>query len=98
MATFVMLSKLSLHHPGEVKSLAQLDQDLEKRLQDEFPQIKRVASYVLLGEYDFLHIFEAPDAASVAKVALVIHALGMGSTQTLTAIPFEEFRFLMEDL
>lgn len=97
MGTFVMLCKLSLHFPGEVKSLAQLDEDLSKRLAADFPQVKRIASYVLLGEYDFLHVFEAPDATHAAKIALLIHSLGMGATETLTAIPFEEFRNVLEE-
>jgi len=97
MATFVMLCKLSLHFPGEVKSLAQLDEDLGKRLATEYPQAKRVASYVLLGEYDFLHIFDAPDATQAAKIALLIHSLGMGATETLTAIPFQEFHNVLEE-
>ncbi|MGC9356317.1 MAG: GYD domain-containing protein [Anaerolineae bacterium] len=97
MATFVLLSKLSLHHPGEVKSLAELDETLNRRLQADHPDVRRVASYVLLGEYDFLHVFEAPDATAAARVALLLHALGMGSTQTLTAIPFQEFRDVTEE-
>jgi len=97
MATFVMLCKLSLHFPGEVKSLAQLDEDLGKRLAAEFPQAKRVASYVLLGEYDFLHIFDAPDATQAAKIALLIHSLGMGATETFSAFPFQEFHNVLEE-
>ena len=97
MATFVMLSKLSLHHPGEVRSLSDLDKVLMQRLKSDHPDIQRVASYVLLGEFDFLHIFEAPDATAAARVALLLHALGMGSTQTLTAIPFQEFHDVTEE-
>ncbi len=97
MAVFIMLSKLSTLHPGEIKSLAALDEELSQRLHADCPEARRIASYVLLGEYDFLHIFEAPDAKSAAKIALLIHSLGMGSTQTLTGIPFEEFRFLVEE-
>lgn len=97
MATFVMLCKLSLHFPGEVKSLGQLDEELDKRIAEDFPQAKRLASYVLLGGYDFLHIFDVPDATEAAKIALLIHSLGMGTTETLTAIPFEEFRNVLEE-
>ncbi len=98
MATFVMLSKLALHQPGEISSLAELEKRLAHRLATEHPEVKHVGSYVLLGEYDFLHILEAPDATSAAKVSLLIHHLGMGATQTLTAIPFTEFRDLREEL
>lgn len=97
MTTFVMLSKLSRHYPGEIKSLAELNQALNRHLREDFPNVKHVASYVLLGEYDFLHILEAPDATLAARIALLLHSLGMGSTQTLTAIPFEEFYDVMEE-
>lgn len=98
MATFIMLSKFSLRNLGEIKSLAVIDEELDRRLRDECPSVNRVASYALLGEYDFLSIFEAPDATTAAKVALIIQSLGMGSTQTLTGIPFQEFRNLVEEI
>lgn len=97
MATFVILSKLSLHRPGEIKSLSEIDKDLNQRLQEEYPEVERLASYVLLGEFDFLHIFKAPDATMTAKISLLLHSLGMGSTQTMTAIPFSEFHNVMEE-
>jgi uncharacterized protein with GYD domain len=60
--------------------------------------VKRVASYALLGAYDFMHIFDAPDAATAAKVALLANRFGVSSTQTLTAIPFSEFKELAQDV
>ena len=98
MAIFVMLSKFSLRTPGEIKSFAAMDIELDERIREECPGVKRIASFVLLGEYDFLNIFEAPDAKTAAKVALIVQSLGMGSTQTLTAIPFQEFRDLVEEI
>lgn len=97
MTTFVILSKLSLHRPGEIKSLAEIDKELNRRLDSEYPEVQRTASYVLLGEFDFLHIFESPDATITAKISLLLHSLGMGSTQTLTAIPFSEFHNVTEE-
>ena len=32
--------------------------------------VRIVAQYALLGEWDFLNILEAPDAVTVAKVAI----------------------------
>jgi len=98
MATFIMLSKFSLRNVGEIKSLADIDEALDRRIREECPRVKRLASYALLGEYDFLNIFDAPDATAAAKVALIIQSLGMGSTQTLTGIPFQEFRNLVEEI
>lgn len=91
MTTFILLSKVSLRSPGDVRAMPQMDAEFERKLQEECPGVKRIASYALLGEYDFLHIFEAPDAKTAAKVALLANIFGAAATQTLTAISFEEF-------
>lgn len=92
MVTFILLSKISLRSPGEVRALAEMDRDFDRRLQEECPEVRRIASYALLGAYDFLHIFEAPDARAAAKVALLANVFGRVTTETLTAIPFDDFR------
>jgi uncharacterized protein with GYD domain len=98
MATFVLLSKISLEGARHIQSLAQMDQEFQTKLEKRFPEVERIASYALLGAYDFLHIFEAPDAKVAAKVALLANAFGVASTETLTAIPFDEFREMLRDV
>jgi uncharacterized protein with GYD domain len=98
VATFVLLSKASTGGTTQVKSLVTSDLEFEKQLQKQCPEVRRVASYALLGAYDFLHIFEAPDAKEAAKVALLANSFGAASTQTFTAIPFAEFREIVEQL
>lgn len=98
MTTFVLLSKISLEGVKHVRSLAQMDQEFQRQLEERYPQVKRIASYALLGAYDFLHLFEAPDAKVAAKVALLANTFGVSSTETLTAIPFEEFREMLDEV
>jgi len=98
MTTFVLLSKISLEGAKHVRSLAQMDQEFQKKLEERFPEVERIASYALLGAYDFLHVFEAPDAKVAAKVALLANTFGVSSTETLTAIPFEEFREMLDEV
>jgi len=98
MATFVLLSKISSEGIRHVKSLVETDREFEAQLKSQCPDVKRVASYALLGAYDFLHIFEAPDAREATKVALIANRFGAATTQTLTAIPFSEFKQIVEEL
>ena len=98
MTTFVLLTKVSTEKMGEIKGLADMDEAFDRQLRAECPQVKRIASYALLGAYDLMHIFEAPDAVTAAKVALLANHFGPGTTQTLTAIPFSEFTQVIRDL
>ena len=92
MTTFVLLSKLAPSAVDTTAKLSDLDNLFERELGMELPEVKRIASYVLLGAYDFVHIIEAPDELSAAKVALLVNRFGSAATQTLTAIPLEDFR------
>src|SRR5512138_2768914 len=96
MTTFVLLSKVSNVGVSHVSSLLQMDEEFNRKLAQQCPEVQRVASYALLGAWDFLHIFEAPDAKSAAQVALIANSFGVAQTHTLTAIPFGEFREVVE--
>jgi len=98
MATFVLLTKVSSEGARQVRSLAEMDRQFSEQIRESCPEVKRIASYALLGAYDFLHIFEAPDARTAAKVALIANSFGVATTQTLTAIPFSEFTEILEEM
>lgn len=98
MVTFILLSKISPTAASVMSDLVEMDTILEQELAQELPEVNRLASYALLGPYDFMHVIEAPDAIAAAKVALLVNRFGNANTQTLTAIPFEEFKQVAQDL
>ena len=97
MATFVLLSKVSSEGVRQMRKMPDMDREFERGLRESCPGVRRIASYALLGAYDFLHIFEAPDAATAARVALLATSFGVESTQTLTAFPFDEFSRIVRE-
>jgi hypothetical protein len=56
------------------------------------PGTTRVARSALLGTFDFLHISEA------AKAALLASPFWVVSTQAFAAIPFSQFKQIVEEL
>ena len=49
------------------------------------------AFYLVMGQYDAVVIFQAPDTMSAAKVSLLIGSAGAVKTETL--VVFEESRY-----
>ncbi len=98
MATFVLPSKVSPQGVKHVRSLLEMDKEFDPRVSTRCPDVKRVASCALLGAYDFMRVLKAADAREAAKVALIANSYGAASTQTLTAIPFTEFKGIVEEL
>jgi uncharacterized protein with GYD domain len=98
MTKFVLLSKVAPSAIDQTAKLSDMDEIFTQELSQRLPEVTRIASYALLGNYDFMHIIEAPDELSAAKVALLVNHFGAAATQTLTAIPFAEFKQVTEDI
>lgn len=58
---------------------------------------KVLASYALLGAYDFLAILECPDEKVAMQVLAREAAHGNIHYETMTAVPIEEFARLVEE-
>jgi len=54
--------------------------------------------YLTFGQYDFVTVVEAPDAAAGAKALMVLGGQGNVSTVTLAALTEAEFREVVSDL
>jgi len=98
MATYVMLTKLSAEAVKDPRSIEQLGKDVTQKLKVQVPQVNWLASYSLLGPYDYLDIFEAPDERSASQAALIVRTFGHATTETWTAIPWDRFLGLVREI
>lgn len=54
-------------------------------------------AYAILGEHDYLLIFDAPDRDTALQISLVVERRGL-DMQTMELIPVERFGELVEDI
>ena len=92
MATYVMLTRLAPEAITNPRAFEELGDRVIERLHAECPSVKWLASYAVLGPYDYLDIFEAPDNETATKVAVIIRSFGHATTETWPATPWEQFR------
>ncbi|MFW6150482.1 MAG: GYD domain-containing protein [Chloroflexota bacterium] len=97
MATYVTLIKFTSEGP---KNLASFGKQWEAAAQRVRAMgVKALGAYGILGPYDMMFIYEAPDQRTAAGVALSISYLGADvQTETWGTIPLEEFVTLPEAL
>lgn len=62
------------------------------------PEEKFIAHYALLGRYDFLDIYEAPDEESAEKVSMISLSEGAFQSESLFAMPYKRFLELSEEI
>jgi uncharacterized protein with GYD domain len=89
MATFVMLTNLTSEGVQTLKNNPGRIQEVNKEVEQLGVTVKE--QWATLGPYDFITIVEAPDERTMAKVSVELGSRGTMSSQTLAAIPAEEF-------
>ncbi|HEY8448043.1 MAG TPA: GYD domain-containing protein [Thermomicrobiales bacterium] len=92
MPTFIMLTSVTHEATAVPGALAELGNRVSERLKAECPEARWLASYAVLGPYDYVDIFEAPDSETAARAALIVRSAGHAQTQVWSAIPWERFR------
>ena len=98
MKTFVLLTKLSPESSKQMKDRAKLGRAWLDHVKDKCPEVKFVAHYALLGHYDFLDIYEAPDEEIAAKVSMISLLNGAFQSESLSAIPYKRFLELAKEI
>ncbi|MFH1050044.1 MAG: GYD domain-containing protein [bacterium] len=91
MKTFILMTKLSPEISMHMKERQTLGRNWLKEVKSKCPEVKFIAHYALLGLYDFMDIYEAPDDETAALVSLISRENGAFEAQSLTAIPYKDF-------
>jgi uncharacterized protein with GYD domain len=98
MQTFVLMTKLAPEMSKQVKDQEKLGRVWLEQVKEKCPQVKFIAHYALLGPYDFLDIYEAPDEETAAKVSLISLKSGAFAAESWVAIPYKRFVELVEEI
>jgi uncharacterized protein with GYD domain len=98
MPTFALLTKLAAEEAKNPSLRAQRGRRWMARVRAKCPGVKWIAHYAMLGPYDFLDIYEAPNEEVAAKVAMLTLALGASAAESWTLIPYDRFVKLTKSL
>ncbi|MFI5144630.1 MAG: GYD domain-containing protein [Ignavibacteria bacterium] len=98
MKTFILMTKLSGEMSGKLKERKDIGRLWLNEVKNKCPEVKFKSHYALLGKYDFLDIYEAPDEETAAKVSMISLANGAKLAESWTAIPYNRFLKLIEEI
>ncbi len=91
MQTYILMTKLSPELLKQMKDRAEQGRAWLDLVKQKCPEVKFIAHYALLGQYDFLDIYEAPNADAAAKVSMISLSNGALQAESWTAIPYKHF-------
>jgi uncharacterized protein with GYD domain len=98
MPMFVLLTRLAPEALRSPKTLEKLEREAMRRVRAECPEVEWVNNCAVLGPYDYLDIFRAPDIETAAKVATLIRVFGHAHTETWAAVEWDRYKAIIRDL
>ena len=104
MKTFIMMTKLAPQNALLVEVGSKLTDRARngrawlEEIKAQCPQVIFKAHYALLGQWDFMDIYEAPDEETAAMVSLLGRSHGAHQVESWTAIPYERILELTDDM
>ncbi len=98
MKTFILMTKLSSESSSNLKQRKTVGRKWMDEVNEKCPGVRFIAHYALLGKYDFLDIYEAPDEEVAAKVSMISLANGAELAESWSAIPYNRFLKLIEEI
>ena len=103
MKTFILMSKLAPHGQSLIEVAAKMKGAKVARTwiehaKKQCPEVKFLGHYALLGSYDFMDIYEAPNEETAAKISMICGADGTFQVESWTAIPENRLAKLAQEV
>ena len=98
MPTFIMLTRLASGALRSPRSLEDLEKQAMARIRAQCPQVEWLSNYAILGPWDYLDVFRAPDIETATKVATLIRTFGHAHTEVWSAIEWQRFKEMAREL
>ena len=69
-----------------------------RKVKEACPEVKWKLHYALLGAYDFMDVYDAPDMATAHKVSLISRTHGALTAESWQALPYDDYLGLLGEL
>ena len=98
MQTYILLTKLSPKVTKKMKDRTKIGHSWLDQVKEKCPEVKFISHYAILGQYDFIDVYEAPDTETAAKVSMISQANGASQAESLPAILYKDFLELVKEI
>jgi len=89
MPLYIMMTNLTDEGRKTVKANPHRIKEVNKEV--EAMGVKILAQYVVLGQYDFINVLDAPNNETIARVATELGSRGTLQTNTLAALTLDDY-------
>lgn len=98
MPLFILLTRISTEAIHQPRSFDTIERHVIERVRAECPEVKWVNNYAVMGPWDYLDVFSAPDVDTAMRVSVLVRTYGHAHTEVWPAMHWDDFRTLARSL
>ncbi|MGH1571073.1 GYD domain-containing protein [Methylobacterium sp. P31] len=95
---FIILTQVSPDAVHSPRSLEELERKVMAKVKNQCPAVEWLASYAVLGPYDYVDVFWAEDIETATKVSTLIRSFGHARTEVWAATEWARFKDVIRSL
>ena len=97
MQTYMMLTRLAPSSLDTPLKLEHLERKLMAQVRKRCPDVEWIQSYALLGPYDYVDLFQAPDFDAATRVATLVRTIGHARVDIWPLVSWSDYKKLLHD-
>ncbi|MEX2365177.1 MAG: GYD domain-containing protein [Pseudohongiellaceae bacterium] len=98
MQTFILLTRLVSEEVNPTFTIQRKEVDIKEKVEVYCPEVEWVSDFAVLGPWDYLDIFNAPDIYTAMKVSAIVRYYGGAHTEIWPATAWSRFKGSLRDL
>ncbi len=98
MPTFMLMTRLNPESLSTAEDRRKTGKQWLKKVKKLCPGVKWIAHYAILGPFDFVDIYHAPDDETAHKVSLISRSTGALSAESWQVMEYDRYLKMLEDV